>query len=153
MVTCKTILGSWQDILRKTFLASRNKTTKRFCQCLSMRLAVVSVHQGLALGTSRPSIFPWPFPPTTLFIAAWPPHGCIPAPSPMPSSVFLVLHQIFSAQGGAITLIMWREQKLPLLGLQEALRKQEAMSVLSHGNGFITHIPSLPGDWLCNAKY
>lgn len=62
MMTCNTILGSWQDILRKTFLASGNKTTKCFCQCLSMSLALMSVHQGLALGTSRPSSFPWLFP-------------------------------------------------------------------------------------------
>lgn len=40
-----------------------------------------------------------------------------------------------------------------MLGLQEALRKQEAMSVPSHGNGLATHIPGPPRDWLCDAKY
>lgn len=71
VVTCNTILGSWQDIPRKTFLTSGNKTVKRFCQRVSMKVCFGVCPWRAVLWHKQTNQLPLAL-PTTLVIAARP---------------------------------------------------------------------------------
>lgn len=89
MVACDTILGSWQDILRKTFLALGNQTIELFCQHLSVKACFAVCLSRAVLGHKQTKQLPLAL-PTTLLIAARAPWGHVPAPLPAPSSSFLI---------------------------------------------------------------
>lgn len=91
VVTCNTMLGSWQDIPRKTFLTLGNRTAKHFCQHVSMKVCFGVCPWRAVLWHKQTKQLPLAL-PTTLLIAARPPRAYVPAPPPMPSSCCFKLH-------------------------------------------------------------
>lgn len=91
MMTCNTILGSWQDILRKTFLASGKQNHQMFLPMLVHEACFGVCIKGWPWAAADPAASLGPSLLTTIITAVRPPQGRVPAPPPMPSHAYFVL--------------------------------------------------------------
>lgn len=91
-MTCNTILGSWQDILRKTFLASGKQNHQTFLPMFVHEACFGVCIKGWPWAPADPAASLGPSLLTTLLIAVRPPQGRVPASPPMPSFAYFVLH-------------------------------------------------------------